>query len=93
MSTIALVRPAMPTSGSARRKAKAQRNLGRSYELESIAALIHGGIPAHAAVGTVCSCGFRQWLMPGYTAEEREDFDRVNADHGDSCSDLYGGAW
>ena len=75
----------IPTSGSARRRAKAQRNRERAYDLESLWALRNDRIPPHAVAVSICSCGRRSWLMPGADADAWESFDRDNDDHDTYC--------
>lgn len=87
----------MPTSGSARRRAKAEGNRQNSYDLEVSEAFRTDGVPKSAVAVSICSCGFTQWLMPARSEEEaqggREDFDRANQDHDSYCADVNGGAW
>jgi hypothetical protein len=75
----------MPTSGSARRRAKAASNRAKGYDLESLWALINGRIPPHCIAASVCGCGYRAWLMPGASDEERAAFDEDTAGHADYC--------
>lgn len=77
----------MPTSGSARRRAKAQRNREAGYWLESLESYRTGRIPRSAVAVSMCSCGRLSWLMPGATDEAREAFDRENEDHDAYCDD------
>lgn len=88
---------AMPTSGSARRRAKAERNRHLSYDLEVTEAFRTGGIPRSAVAVSICSCGFTQWLMPARSKEEgqegREGFDQANYDHDSWCPDANGDDW
>jgi hypothetical protein len=75
----------MPTSGSARRRAKAARNRAKGYDLEATWALLNDRIPPHCIVASICPCGWRSFLMPGATDEDHEAFDRDSADHADYC--------
>lgn len=78
----------VPTSGSGRRRAKAIARRGYLHELDVRWAFRLDRLPRHAVAASVCSCGRMSWLMPGASDEDREAFDRDNADHADMCSEV-----
>jgi hypothetical protein len=75
----------IPTSGSARRRAKAARNRQLALNCEAKWAFLNDRIPPHAIAASVCSCGYRSWLMPGANDEDWESFERDNDDHATYC--------
>lgn len=75
----------MPTSGVARRRAKAIARRRWVHDLDSLKALVNGRLPLFWSALTVCPCGFTTWLQPEATPEEHDDFRQSVADHADYC--------
>ena len=66
---------------AARRRAKAIVRREWLHDLDVRWAFRLDRIPTYAESVSMCSCGRTSWLMPGAAAEDREAFERENADH------------
>lgn len=75
----------IPTSGCARRRAKAIRNRRREHAHDNNRLVATGHLPRHWTALDTCPCGHLAWLEEGATAEDREHFDRDRADHDAYC--------
>lgn len=80
MNTIAI-----PTSGCARRRAKAIRNRRHSHAQENDRVVAAGGFPIHWVALDQCPCGRISWLEEGASDEDRSDFYRDSEDHASYC--------
>ncbi|MEE3126375.1 MAG: hypothetical protein VX494_04115 [Actinomycetota bacterium] len=71
----------IPTGGVARRRAKAVRNRQATFDNDVRRAVENDTFPVHAIASGGCSCGWKQWLMPGATADDWADYHQVDDDH------------
>lgn len=75
----------IPTSGTARRRAKAIRNRRSVNALENNLAVAAGRLPVHWAALDTCPCGRVSWLEDGATDEDRDNFYRDSDEHSSYC--------
>lgn len=75
----------IPTSGPARRRAKAIRNRRHVRAQENDRLVAAGRLPRHWTSLDTCPCGRVAWLEDGATDEERADFYRDSEDHAAYC--------
>lgn len=75
----------IPTSGPARRRAKAIRNRRRVHAQENNLRVAAGRLPLHWTSLDTCPCGRVSWLEEGATDEDRESFYRDSEDHAAYC--------
>lgn len=75
----------IPTSGPARRRAKAVRNRRHVHAQENDRAVAAGGLPVHWTALDTCPCGRVSWLEEGATDEDRDAFNESAADHASYC--------
>ena len=76
---------AIPTSGVARRRAKAVRNRRRVHAQENNRLVAAGHLPAHWIALDTCPCGRVAWLEEGATDEDYEAYYREADDHAAYC--------
>lgn len=77
--------PTIPTSGCARRRAKAVRNRCNVQARENDRLVAAGRLPRHWTSLDTCPCGRVSWLEEGASDEEREAFQRDSEDHETYC--------
>ena len=75
----------IPTSGPARRRAKAVRNRRHVHAQENDRAVAAGGLPVHWTALDTCPCGRISWLEEGATDEDHAAFNESAADHASYC--------
>lgn len=71
----------IPTSGVARRRAKAIRNRQVVHDADVVRAFENDTFPELAIAAGGCSCGWMQWLMPGATEDDWAGYHHEAADH------------
>lgn len=71
----------IPVGGVARRRAKAIRNRQATFDADVRRAFENNTFPVLAIASAGCSCGWKQWLMPGATADDWADYHQVGDDH------------
>lgn len=75
----------IPTSGCARRRAKAIARRRRVHAMENNLAVAAGRLPVHWVCLDTCPCGRVSWLEEGATNDEYDDFYRDSEDHAAYC--------
>lgn len=75
----------IPTSGCARRRAKAIRNRRHVHAQENDRLVATGRLPRHWVALDSCPCGRISWLEEGATDEDRDAFYRGTDDHAAYC--------
>lgn len=86
MTTTLVPMPALiPTSGCARRRAKAVDRRRRVRAQENDRLVAAGRLPAHWTALDTCPCGRVAWLEEGATPADREQFERDSSDHTWQC--------
>lgn len=76
---------AIPTSGCARRRAKAIARRRFVHARENDRLVAAGHLPAHFVRLSTCPCGYISWLEEGADSEAQEDFERHSEDHMSYC--------
>lgn len=77
--------PTIPTSGPARRRAKAIANRRRVHAADNNRRVASGLLPLHWSALDACPCGRVAWLEEGATDQDRDDFYRDSDDHNSYC--------
>lgn len=75
----------IPTSGVARRRAKAIRNRRRVHAQENDRLVAAGHLPRHWTSLDTCPCGRISWLEEGADDEDRDAFYRDSEEHAAYC--------
>lgn len=75
----------IPTSGCARRRAKAVARRRHVHAIENDRRVAAGGLPLHWTSLDTCPCGRVSWLEEGATDEDRDAFYRDSEDHAAYC--------
>lgn len=75
----------IPTTGPARRRAKAIRNRRAVHAAENDRAVAAGRYPIHWTALDTCPCGRIAWLEVGATDEDRAAFYEESNDHSAYC--------
>ncbi len=71
----------IPVGGVARRRAKAIRNRQATFDADVRRAFENNTFPVFAIASGGCSCGSKQWLMPGATDDDWADYYQADDDH------------
>ena len=75
----------MPTSGVARRRAKAVARRRWVHEADTKFALVNDRLPLYWSALDLCPCGRVSWLGPDASDEEQERFYEESESHAAYC--------
>lgn len=75
----------IPTSGTARRRAKAVRNRRHIHAQENNLRVAAGRLPLHWTSLDTCPCGRVSWLEEGATDDDHDAFCQSSDEHSAYC--------